>query len=559
MPLPVAVRAGEHRHLPGGMHPDGGALVQAGLRAQGTRDLRGRETAGLDVGGETDAEIAALLAGLLLLLAEGAVIEALQRLVQRRLVVPAVIEQGDGRLVRELVLGDEVLPPQVQRIHRQLLRGEVDHPLHQVARLRPTGAAVRVHGRRVREHGRDVDMDRRRAVRARQQGAVEVGRNAGREQRQVRAHVGDGLDPEPEDAAVRGERHLSIAVVIAAVRVGEEAFAPVGSPLHRARESARGPGHHALLRVDEDLRTEAASHVRRDHSQLVLGQSEHERGHQQPVHVGVLGREPESDFAGAGVRARQRRPGLDRVRDQPVVAEALLDDPGSAGERLVGGGLVAELPAEADVVARVVVHRGSPGLDRLGSIGYDRQRLVFDLDQLRCVPGDVRRLGDHHRDGLAHVARAIHRQRVVRGNLHVRNQPAHRDRLHAGRDQVLARVHGQHALDLRRRGRVNPDDAGVRMRAAHEGRGGGAWDPQIVDEGALAGDQAGVLAALDARSEEFFHGSPRLRGLLHRLDDVVVAGAPAEIAFQSGPDLGLARAGIPRQDLAGGEDHPGRA
>src|SRR3954471_21848476 len=46
------------------------------------------------------------------------------------------------------------------------------------------------------------------------------------------------------------------------------------------------------------------------------------------------------------------------------------------------------------------------------------------------------------------------------------------------------------------------------------------------------------------------------RGRPHRLDDVVVARAAAEVSLEGGADLLLARVGVPRQQVRRGHDHP---
>src|SRR5262245_18630973 len=48
-------------------------------------------------------------------------------------------------------------------------------------------------------------------------------------------------------------------------------------------------------------------------------------------------------------------------------------------------------------------------------------------------------------------------------------------------------------------------------------------------------------------------------GALHRLDNVLVAGASAQIAFQAVTDLVRAGVRIALQDLSRGHDHSGRA
>ena len=85
---------------------------------------------------EADPDQPPFLARPLLLLAQLLVADALERLVERRLVVAGVVlEAGRGR-VRELVRLDEVLPPQLGRVDAELVRRGLDEPLDEVRGLR---------------------------------------------------------------------------------------------------------------------------------------------------------------------------------------------------------------------------------------------------------------------------------------------------------------------------------------------------------------------------------------------------------------------------------------
>ena len=63
--LAVRVRAGEHRHAAGRVHAHFARLEQPGARAERAGDRRGRDAAGLDVGGVADAAQFAVFHGLL--------------------------------------------------------------------------------------------------------------------------------------------------------------------------------------------------------------------------------------------------------------------------------------------------------------------------------------------------------------------------------------------------------------------------------------------------------------------------------------------------------------
>ena len=71
--------------------------------------------------GDADADQPALLAGLLLLLAQLRVAELLEREVHRLLVVARVVLEPGRRLVRELLRLDEVLQPELDRVDAELV------------------------------------------------------------------------------------------------------------------------------------------------------------------------------------------------------------------------------------------------------------------------------------------------------------------------------------------------------------------------------------------------------------------------------------------------------
>jgi hypothetical protein len=131
----------------------------------------------------------------------------------------------------------------------------------------------------------------------------------------------------------------------------------VRSPFHFTGrpDLLRRPEAHRLLGVDEDLGAEAAADVRRDDAQLVLGRDADEGREHEPRDMRVLARGVEGEAVVAGIVLADRGAGLDRVRNEPVVGDVELGHVLCAGERLVDGGLVAEMPAEDGVVRRDLV------------------------------------------------------------------------------------------------------------------------------------------------------------------------------------------------------------
>ena len=86
------------------------------------------------------------------------------------------------------------------------------------------------------------------------------------------------------------------------------------------------------------------------------------------------------------------------------------------------------------------------------------------------------------------------------------------------------------------------------MRAAHDAGVVHAGHLDVVDVGRGAGDQSRIFAAADTLADERFVcvivvairlRSRLRRGRLHRVHDVLISGAPAEIALQAVADLGI--------------------
>jgi hypothetical protein len=132
-------RPGDDQHGPVGPQPDG-AVLGAG-HAGGT----------VHEGGEAHAEQAGLVrrppAGLLG--PQLVVADRLEREVQRRQVVTAVVTHARVAVVRKVVGTQQVVPPDLDRIVAELGGEQVDRPLDDGRGLGPPGAAVGDDGRRV--------------------------------------------------------------------------------------------------------------------------------------------------------------------------------------------------------------------------------------------------------------------------------------------------------------------------------------------------------------------------------------------------------------------------
>ena len=216
----LAVRrgAGEDRHRARRVHAHERRLVEADAEAEAARadGPRRRQAADLRVGREADPAQDPLLAQLRLLGAEGVHVDDLQRAVQRRLVVARVVRDAVRRLVGEVARRDEVLAPQLEGVHPQLLGELVDHDLEHVRHLRSARSADRVGEELVRQHPGDVGLDDGDRVAAGHHERPELGDHR-RQQPEVGAEVLDDVRVEGGDLAVLLRAHAHVVDLVAAV------------------------------------------------------------------------------------------------------------------------------------------------------------------------------------------------------------------------------------------------------------------------------------------------------------------------------------------------------
>ena len=230
----------------------------------------------------------------------------------------------------------------------------------------------------------------------------------GRDELQVRAHRRDHVGADPGDLALLRRRELERRDDVATVDRRQRILRPLLDPLHRPAEPAGERDREELLGVDVELRAEAAADVGCDDPQLRLGQAERRRG-EDAQDVRDLGGRPERHVS-TRLRPREHATRLDRVRDQPRLHVAVLDDDVGA---LVESA-ARELPDVRDVRAELPVGEGRAVLRRCLHVDDRVERLVGDLDELRGVDRVRARVGDHDRDAVSLVARLADGEREVR-------------------------------------------------------------------------------------------------------------------------------------------------
>ena len=378
-------RAGVDDRRAGGRDAHVRRLPERRLEAHALRAHRPRrrQAAHLHPGGEAHPAVHALAAQALLLGTELVDVEVLEQPVERALVVAGVVEDPERRLERELIARDEVLPPQLEPVHAELVGEPVHHQLDPVGGLRAARAADRVGGHLVREHAREVQVDVRDPVAAAHHREAQL-RDERREQLLVGAEVGDDLHPERRDrpVALRPQRH--VVDLVAAVVARRHVLRARLDPLHRPAEPLREREDEHLLAVGLELRAEAAAHVGRDHAQLVLRDAEH-AGEDEPRDVRDLGGRVERELVAADLADRAAR--LDRGARGAVVHEPVLDRDLRLGEAGVDVA-AADAPLVRPVGAELLPDERRAVLERRLGIHDRGLRVVVDDHVLGGVDGE---------------------------------------------------------------------------------------------------------------------------------------------------------------------------
>ena len=182
----------------------------------------------------------------------------------------------------------------------------------------------------------------------------------------------------------------------------------------------------------------------------------------------------------AGLRLEEQV--LDALR-RPCAA----DHVGRGGERGVDVAAREARMRQQVVMLRIDARRA--GLQRLGRVEQRRQRFVFDLDQLRRLAGDARRLGGDGGDDVADIARLLALGDEDRPVLVDLPDPALARHVLGGGDRDDA---GQR----QRLGDVDLDDARASVRRQHDDAVQQPRRVDVGDERPLAERQLGPLVAL---------------------------------------------------------------
>ena len=437
------------------------------------RGLDGRVGGLLDGVGDADAAKLAALARLLAPRLEAPPVGELHGAVHVLLEAPAVIGEGERRLVGHLLRRNGIAAAQLRGIDFHFVGRDVDQPLDHEGRLGPPGAAIGRGAVRVGEHARDRHVQRRRGVDAAHRADVDDRRHRAAE-RHEGAEIAEAPDPHGEELSVLVEGECRVDDVVARVVVADMRFVAGGEPFHRLAGALRRPQHQDDLGIDRAAQAVGAADVAGDQPELAFRNLERALGdgvaeQPWPLEAALQGVAPGAGVVFAGDAARLERVGGDTVDD-----EALLDHMRGARERFVDRGLVAGLVEIGLVVGTIGIELRRAGLEGILGIHDGRAGRIVDLDPLGGVARLIERVGDHDRDRIADMHRAADGDRGAVWQVH-RAAVAllvRRHRRHGAEPVRLVVLAGQddmHAGHLQCRAGVDAADVGMGVRRAHDG------------------------------------------------------------------------------------------
>ncbi|CAB4812421.1 unannotated protein [freshwater metagenome] len=323
---------------------------------------------------------------------------------QRGAVRTAVVRDPGECRVREHVVGQQVLQPQLDRINTQRKCHLIDSPLEQGRRLGAAGTAIRPHRRGVGGRDGDVELDGREPVRALRhtpRTSRQEGTNIG-----VGAAIADEMNPQTGERAVVLGADLHILHLTAAVHHAQHVFAAGGNPGDGAVQTQRTRGHHGLLAEQTGLATETATDVRDDHVDLAGGniQRSRKRPMQEVRHLRAAV-ERETTIR---CRFRRRRMRLHRGDRHALIHIAATHDNIGVGEVTRQCRIVRRY---RHIVGTLLIQQRCPVGEC--TLGVDRcdQWFVVHHDSIRCVACLCDGLSQHDSDRFAHIAHLVGGQR----------------------------------------------------------------------------------------------------------------------------------------------------
>jgi hypothetical protein len=254
-------------------------------------------------------------------------VRLLQRRLEQRRKVAAVVSRADRGLVRHPLGRDQVASAQRQPVDPTDPGRGVDKAFEAVIRLGSAGAAIGPGRHGVGEQQSEAQSDLRDVVHARQAAREIGGRDEGAVRGQVGAHIGEHVDVEGEKPPALVERQLGFDDRVARLIVAQKPFRASREPMHRAAELFCRNQQRRVFGVPRGAHAKGAADIAAQHPNTVWRDAETLR-QMLTQHDSALRGAMQQEAVAIAVIRGERAAQLNRRHD-----ETLIDQPHSCDMR----------------------------------------------------------------------------------------------------------------------------------------------------------------------------------------------------------------------------------
>ena len=398
--------------------------------------------------------------------------------------------------------GDQIAAPDLDTIDPNLRCDRVEQSLANEGAFEPPRRAIGAARRLVGQPDVANGAIGRHAIGPGQHGGGQVRHRSG-----VGAHVGALVMKEfvvnAEDASLGIDRRADAMLLLPRMIGGDQVLTAVLDPFHRPAKPQRRRADQDILGIKLAADAEAAADMALVKMNPRRREPEHP-GDLIAIPVRHLGGAMQLEYLARAVIAADRAAGLERYAGMAPDAQLERHDRMGVAERRIQ---VAVFLAD---IARVGRAAGLEFAGRLIRVQQHRQFLHLQQDLVGDVLGQIRILGKHHRERLAHITHPVGRQHALAVAIEAGDlAQAKIDRRNVG--DVCG---GPDRMNAGRRaggGGIDRQQPGVGMRRPHHAHVQLVGKVHIGGKPALAQKQWPILKAGDRPADEFVaivrHGS----------------------------------------------------
>ena len=254
---------------------------------------------------------------------------------------PTVVELVHGVFVGHLLWANQVAAAQCNAVDAGLPSRLVEQALNDVDGLGPTGPAVGPNRCGVGQNRLEKEVDCLDVIHAGLHPGANQHLNGHGRAGGVSPHVGQGVHPQAQYAAISGQRQFGGALNIPAGCGAEKLFAALGNPFNGSLERPGAPSGGSIFGVNAALQAKAAADIAHGDPHLLWRQAQHILAERVFDTGGHLRAHAQHQAAVRRVHQRQHRARFEGQRRQALVGELKAYHMRGAGEGAGAGSQVA--------------------------------------------------------------------------------------------------------------------------------------------------------------------------------------------------------------------------